>query len=170
MPVNSTNLMPAAVAVYLGWRVYRRVRKNIGRQPLRTKRMVVRITLYSFLTVLLGISAVLFGGTNVLMGLAGGLALGAGLGFYGLHLTKFEATAEGRFYTPNRYIGVGVSTLLVVRLAYRLILFSGLAGQPPAQPQLMQSPLTLFLFGLLAGYYMAYFTGLLLKGRAPGAP
>jgi hypothetical protein len=161
--------MPAAIAVYLGWRVYRRVRKNIGRQPLRSKRMIVRITLYSFLTVLLGISALLFGGTNVLMGLGGGLVLGAGLGVYGLRLTKFEATAEGRFYTPNRYIGVGVSALLVIRLAYRLILFSGVAGPPSAQPRLMQSPLTLFLFGMVAGYYVTYFTGVLLKGRELGA-
>jgi hypothetical protein len=169
MPANPTNLLPAAVAVFLGWRVFRRVRRNIGRQPLQTKRMMVRIVLYSFLTALLSVASLLFGGTTVLMALAGGLVVGAGLGVYGLELTKFERTPEGRFYTPNRYIGVGVSALLVGRLAYRLILFSGVAGEPPAQPQLMQSPLTLFLFGLLAGYYVAYFTGVLLKGRSLGA-
>jgi len=47
MPANPTNLLPAAVAVFLGWRVFRRVRKNIGRQPLQTKRMMIRIALYT---------------------------------------------------------------------------------------------------------------------------
>src|SRR5689334_20773065 len=32
--------------------------------------------------------------------------------------TKFEATAEGNFYTPHTYIGLAVSALLLGRVAY----------------------------------------------------
>jgi len=37
--------------------------------------------------------------------------------------------------------------------------------QQPAQPrpQFMGSPLTLFIFGLLAGYYMTYYAGILIR-------
>ena len=31
----------------------------------------------------------------------------------------------------------------------------------------MHSPLTLFIYGLLAGYYMAYFTGVLARSHEP---
>ena len=164
MPASPTSLVPTALVLFFGWRVFRRVRRNIGRQPLRTIRMVTRIVIYTVLTLALGTFAFLFGGSNVLAGLAGGLVLGAGLGLFGVHLTRFEVTDAGRFYTPNRYIGVGVSMLLVARLVYRVIVYSGIGNPPAMQPQIMQSPLTLFLFGLLAGYYMAYFAGVLFRG------
>jgi hypothetical protein len=36
----------------------------------------------------------------------------------------------------------------------------GGAVPAPGQPQLFQSPLTLFIFGLIAGYYLVYYIGL----------
>jgi hypothetical protein len=62
-------------------------------------------------------------------------------------------------------MGVGLSLLLVARLAYRIITLSGAVGQSRMESQLMQSPLTLFIFGLVAGYYIAYFTGVLARHR-----
>ena len=68
-------------------------------------------------SLFLGVFSLLtVGRLAVIGGLAGGLALGVPLGLYGLHLTRFETTPEGRFYTPNPYMGVGLSMLLAGRV------------------------------------------------------
>lgn len=98
------------------WGMYRRVRRNIGRQPLQPKRLILRIVIFSLISALfvfIGLEH-----PKVLLGFGGGVLLGVPLAFVGLRLTRFETTAEGRFYTPNLYIGVGLSLLLVARLAY----------------------------------------------------
>jgi xanthine/uracil permease len=158
------NIVPLAVVTLIGWRIITRIRRNIGRQPLNPNRMTLRIALYALLTVALAvISLVLVSRFDVFLGLLGGLLPGAALGLYGLHLTRFENTPEGRFYTPNPYMGAGLSLLLVGRLGYRLFALTGPDAQSRTQPQLMQSPLTMVLFGLLAGYYIAYFAGVLVR-------
>jgi NhaP-type Na+/H+ or K+/H+ antiporter len=96
---------------------------------------------------------------KMLLGMGGGILLGALLGFVGLRLTRFETTEQGHFYTPNTHIGVALSLLFVGRMLYRIWLVGG-AVPAPGQPQLFQSPLTLFIFGLIAGYYLVYYIGL----------
>ena len=166
MPVAPTNLVPAFFLFFIGWRVISRVRRNVGRQRLRPIGMIARIVIYAIITLMLGFSCMMLASkTLVFLGLLGGLVLGAGLGLYGLHLTRFESTPEGRFYTPNPYMGVGISMLLVARLGYRFLVLTGPAAQPQMQPQLFQSPLTYLVFGMLAGYYMAYFAGVLARSH-----
>jgi hypothetical protein len=79
-----------------------------------------------------------------------------------LRKTAFEATPQGLFYTPNAHIGIALSLLFVARVAYRLI---EIYMMDPTTPRDMndfaRSPLTLAVFGLLAGYYIAYAAGLI---------
>jgi hypothetical protein len=153
--------MAAPVAPFLlgimAWGVYRRVRRNIGRQPLRLGRIIVS------LVVLLLVSALLIGLSlafpKLLLGFGGGILLGAPLGFLGLRLTKFETTDQGHFFTPNTHIGIALSLLVVGRMIYRYWMFQG-ATAMGAQPQLFQSPLTLLIVGLTVGYYLVYRIGL----------
>jgi hypothetical protein len=101
--------------------------------------------------------------------LAGGLLVGGLLAVQGLRLTRFERTAQGLFYTPNAYLGSALSLLLVGRIVYRLAeLYAG--GLPAAgvPADFARSPLTLAIFGTLAGYYVAYAIGLLRwRRKAP---
>ena len=84
------------------------------------------------------------------------------LGVLGTRLTKFEATQAGLFYTPNAHLGIALSLLLVLRLGYRFVMLQ-LSGQhfDPQSMQLGASPLTMAIFGMLAGYYVTYAIGLL---------
>ena len=77
-------------------------------------------------------------------------------------LTKFERTTEGFFYTPSAHLGIALSLLFVGRLAYRLAQTYALAEQASmAWPNdFTHSPLTLVIFGTLAGYYVTYAMGL----------
>ena len=165
MPVAPNHLVPALMTSLVVWGMYRRVRRNIGRQPLQPRRLIFRIVIFSVISALfvfIGLEH-----PKVLLGFGGGVLPGALLALVGLRLTRFETTAEGRFYTPNIYIGVGLSLLLVARLAYRMILLYGNSSwADPAAPGLLQSPLTFVTFGLLAGYYIVYFIGVLLHSRS----
>ncbi|MFZ0828644.1 MAG: DUF1453 domain-containing protein [Verrucomicrobiia bacterium] len=101
---------------------------------------------------------------RLLLGIGGGLSLGVLLGWIGLRLTQFETTADGHFYIPNTPFGVALSLLLVGRLAYRFRVLRDAATASYHAPP-MQSPLTFFIIGLTAGYYIVYQTGLFLHSR-----
>lgn len=162
--MDARALAPALVLPFIAWRVYARVRRNIGEQPLRPTQLVVRAVIFGVITAVLALLAWRNGAA--LAGLAGGLAAGVPLAWLGLRLTRFETNERGHFYTPNTYIGVALSLLLVARLAYRFVQLFAAAkafGAPP--PGTLWSPLTLGVFGLLAGYYVAYSIGVVVRGR-----
>ena len=150
---------PTTIALFGGlfaWSIYRRVKRNIGQQKLRPARSIVSITIFSALTVVL----LAFAHTPaLLLGIGGGWLLGALLGLVGLKLTKFETTDAGHFYTPDTRIGVALSLLFIGRMAYRFWAIRNVAAAPHSPPP-YQSPLTYFIFGLIAGYYIIYYIGL----------
>jgi len=152
------------MVAFVAWRIYARVRRNIGRQPLQPRRMVVRIAIFSLVSALVG--AGVFMQPTLLVGLAGGFLLGVPLALLGLRLTRFEFTSSGNFYTPNTLIGVTLSALFIGRVVYRIIVLSDRSSSSPTAPEIFHSPLTLSIFGLTAGYYIAYYAGVLRRNRS----
>lgn len=156
--------------------IYRRVRRNFGRQPLRSTRLAVRVVIFAVIAVLLLVPGVM--GLQLGLGSLAGLLGGVLLGLYGVHLTSVDDTPEGRFYTPNRYIGVALTALLIGRLVYRFLVVMPMLGgaavvaqDPAAMLSVHRSPLTWAIAGLLVGYYLAYYGGLLWRvhGTLPAA-
>jgi hypothetical protein len=87
---------------------------------------------------------------------------GAALGVFGISKTKFENTPQGLYYTPNAHLGIALSALLAARVIYRMVqVYSMGPGAQPDMSDFTRSPLTLVVFGLLAGYYVAYAIGLI---------
>jgi len=147
------------------WRLYRRLRRDVGRQAFFPGRLNTRIVFFALVTVLIALPAL--GHPRILLGLAGGLLASVPLVWIGLRLTRFERVADRVYYTPNAHIGIALSLLFVGRILYRFALIYGFAvsdGRP--QPAAWSSPLTLFLFGLPAGYYIAFSAAVLVRGRA----
>jgi cytochrome b561 len=147
----------------IGWRLYRRMRRLVGRQPSRTWRHAFSVAFLPLVLTLLALGAWLAHREDTLLALAGGIAVGAGLALWGLRLTRFEKTDDGWFYTPNARIGIALMALLVVRLVYRAFELVGQSGlQPPnASQDMMRSPLTMVMLGAVLSYYAAYSAGLL---------
>lgn len=146
----------------MAWSIYRRVRRNIGRQKLKPARIALSLTIFTIASFFIITAAASH--LNLLLSFGGGLAVGGGLGFLGLRLTRFETTEEGHFYTPDMRLGIGISLLLAARLLYRFwVLRNGVdtGYHPPA----MQSPLTFFIIGLTFGYYVVYYIGLFVHTR-----
>jgi hypothetical protein len=147
--------------------VWRRVRGSFGRQPVRRNRMTGRIAIFAAVGLLLALGGL--HNPRLLEGLLGGALAGAALGLAGLRLTRFERDASGAdLYLPNPWIGSVLTVLLVARLAWRLLVAMPRLQDPAAAyagPALGNSPLTLAVFGLMIGYYICYFAGLLVHHR-----
>jgi len=160
--MTSAPVIPILFGGLIAWSIYRRVRRNIGRQKLRPRRITVSIVILSVVSILF--LSMSLQQLHLLLGISGGLLLGALLGFVGLRLTRFETTDEGHFYTPNTQIGVALSLLFIGRMAYRFWAVRNVAAAPNSSPP-FQSPLTFFIFGLIAGYYIVYYIGLFVHTR-----
>ncbi|MEP6502548.1 MAG: hypothetical protein ABJD97_04420 [Betaproteobacteria bacterium] len=170
MTVALTNtLMTVGIVALVAWRLYSRIRRAIGRQRLSPLRPWLTVTLFPLLVALLLLGSMATAGADPLVapGLAAGVLAGVALGLYGTRLTRFEATPAGLFYTPNAHLGIALSLLLVLRIGYRVLTIY-LSGQAlDAQSlQMHSSPLTLAIFGTLAGYYVTYAIGLLRWRRS----
>ncbi len=162
----SPNLIaPMVIAPLIVWRLYYRLRRNFGRQPIRPRRMWTRVAILSVLVVLFALQGL----RDPLLAewLVAGLVCGAALGRVGLHFTRFEIDGTNDCYIPNAWIGLALTALLLARLLYRFMaiwpeLSHAGAGAPPTW---QHSTLTMAFFGLWFGYYIAWYAGLLLHHR-----
>jgi hypothetical protein len=168
LPSNPSLLVSFGIAALVAWRVYARVRRMVGRQRLSRVRPWVTVSLFPALVGLLLLGSISHPASA--LAIVAGAGLGAALGIYGIRLTRFEQTPSGVFYTPNAHLGIALSLLFLGRVAYRVVqhYFSDAAvSGPPAD--FIRSPLTLLIFGTLAGYYVMYAVGL-LRRRSRVAP
>jgi hypothetical protein len=148
----------------MAWGIYRRIRRSIGKQPLRQRRSIFRLVILCIVSLLIILTGFLLN-PLILAGFGGGLLPGMLLGFLGLKLTRFETTEEGHFYIPDTRIGVGLSVLLVGRVIYRMIVLQGTMQAPGHHPPAGQSPLTYLIVGLTFGYYIVYSIGLIIHAH-----
>jgi len=150
--------LTAALVLFI---IYRRFRRNFGRQPLRPKRMIVRMAIFATVGLLLAPAAVRSMDGALAVGV--GLALGLGLGVWAAKRTRFERHQEHLHYIPHTYTGMVVSALFLGRLIYRFVIphegFSPVTARSSeaALGALYQNPLTLGIFFVLIGYYLYYY-------------
>lgn len=167
-PFDTHQIVVLAVAALVVWRVHARIRRAIGRQRLSTVRPW--LALFAFPVIFVLLLSTHLPAPRVGLAAMAGAAVGACLGVLGTRLTKFEATPAGLFYTPNAHLGIALSLLLVLRLAWRfVVLQTAGAGIDPQSLQLGASPLTMAIFGTLAGYYVTCAIGLLRWRARVGA-
>jgi hypothetical protein len=167
--MNTPWIVIVVLVPLVAWRVYSRVRRNVGRQKSRAWRHWTGAIFFPLLLVLLALAAMARPLAEA--ALAAGMVSGAALGVWGLRLTRFDRTTEGFFYTPNAYLGIALSLLLIARILYRLsevYLMRGAASAVQAQ-DFTRSPLTLLIVGLVAGYYATFAIGLLRWRRRAAA-
>jgi cytochrome b561 len=171
-PLHPSVGVSIGLLAFVAWRLATRMRRVIGRQRLSRWRPWFTAVFFPLLVLLLLLAAL--ARPEAAIALLGGCAVGVGLGFWGLRLTRFEATPQGLFYTPNPYLGVALAVLLIARLGWRYVQLFGTDVPLAASPaDYGRSPLTLLIFGMLAGYYATYAAGQLrwkLKAEAGPPP
>lgn len=157
-------LVPIVVAPLIVWRLYARTRRQFGRQPIQPKRMWTRVAILSVVTLLVATQGLI--DPRLAAGLGAGLVGGVALGALALKLTRFEIDGSNDCYFPNPWIGLALSALFIGRLLYRLmVLYPQMSHATGGYASYQRSPLTMAILGLLLGYYIAYYAGLLIHHR-----
>jgi hypothetical protein len=164
-------LLFAALFVFL---IYRRFRRNFGQQPLRPIRMQIRIGVLIVVGGLLLPTA--FRSAAFLSAMFAGAVVGVALAFWGGARTRYLRISNQLYYVPHTYTGVAVSLLFLGRLIYRVVqLYTSTHAARSAAAEaskqafvpssMLSSPLTLGLFFVLMGYYVCYYSIVLLKSK-----
>ncbi|MBS0381940.1 MAG: DUF1453 domain-containing protein [Proteobacteria bacterium] len=157
---------PLVLAPLIVWRLYARTRRNFGRQPIRPKRMWIRVGILAAVALLVASRG--FIEPRLAVGLAVGLGGGVVLGAVALRLTRFEIDGQNDCYFPNPWIGLALTALFIGRLLYRFMVLYPVMSQAATSggyATYQRSPLTMAILGLLIGYYIAYYVGLLIHHR-----
>lgn len=190
MNFDPQHLVSALIpTVFVFFIMYRRVRRNFGKQKLNRGYMIFRMVLLCVVGALLLIPT-FFSQELAVMTIIGA-AVGVGLALWAAKHTRF-LNEDGRlYYIPHSYTGMVVTALFVGRLAYRVFVMS----QPHAaittdyQPGmgdfsylsgLYHNPWTRLVFFILIGYYVYYYWFVLheskhlkpedMEGGVPVAP
>jgi len=161
-----TPVVAAVVAPLVLWRMYSRIKRLTSRQLSKTWRHRTTLVFFPLLVLALAAGAV-NNGPIVLVALGAGLPLGLALGRIAIGKTRFEQVGDEFYFTPHAPIGMLIALLFMGRMAYRAYEYYALGSLE--HHEFVTSPLTLFIFGLLAGYYMTYAFGLLAWRRAVAA-
>lgn len=169
-PGHPSLLISLLIGTLVVWRFYTRIRRMVVRQKLSNVRPWITACALPVVVVLFAIRSI--AQPPSLAALLGGVVAGIGLGIYGLRLTRFENTPEGLYYTPSAHLGIALSVLLIGRVGYRALQMYSVAdvsSTPPPVP-FTGTPITLLIFGALAGYYVTYAIGLLRWRRSVLSP
>jgi hypothetical protein len=170
---------PYLIAALVVFAMYRRLRRSFGRQPLRPRRMTVRIVLLAVVACALlplALRSVQFLTAELI-----GAVLGVGLGLWGAERTRFVMFRGKLHYVPHTYTGIAVSLLFLGRVVYRLVqVYSTLHAAHAAHASavnaadpangfgssgMVRSPLTVGIFFVLMGYYVCYYSLVLWKSK-----
>lgn len=157
MPPTPSPVVIAILAPLVLWRFYSRFKRLTMRQHSRTWRH--RTTLVFFPLLLVMVSLASIGAPWALAALACGLGLGGALGRMAISKTRFEKVGDEFYFTPHGPIGIAVAVLFFGRLGYRAWEFYAYGAT--THHDFVRSPLTMLIFGIMAGYYMLYAVGLL---------
>ncbi|TFW29225.1 hypothetical protein [Massilia horti] len=158
MPPTPSPVVVAILAPLVMWRFYSRFKRLTTRQRSRTWRHRTTLVFFPLLLLMVGLASM--AAPWALVALACGLGLGGTLGRLAISKTKFEKVGDDEFYfTPHGPIGMAVAALFFGRLGYRAWEFY--AHGAASHHEFVRSPLTMLIFGIMAGYYMLYAVGLL---------
>ena len=157
-------LLPLLLIVLMPVILIQRYRMGSARRRARawTTALNVAVMTFSAICFLIGAAVTTVWVDNAFTGAAAGIALGAVLGIVGLALTRWEPTAVGLHYTPNRWLVLFVTFVVSARVAYGLwrswiVAQSGVYGTPMVLA--FGIPESLAAGGLVIGYYVAYAVG-----------
>lgn len=174
-----STLTPVILVLVVLVVLFRRVRSLTTRQKISPPAMLGRLAIFLVLgglVLLFALAQPLILGSALV-----GLILGVGVAWVGLRLTRIEKHPDGVYYTPNKYIGLGVFALFLLRLVYRIATVAMTADTLSAPPGsrspstvlalYSSDPLTTSVYFILIGYYVCYYGVLLFRfRRLPATP
>jgi hypothetical protein len=164
-------LLPVALLVLMPLVLIQRYRAGSARRPARlwvaTLTLVAVSTSAMFFLVAAAVTNLWI--PKALGAAAAGLGVGCVLGGLGLMLTRWEATPGAFYYTPNRWVILGITLVVSARILYGLwrswaVAQAGLSGA--ALVTAFGVADSLAAGAAVLGYQLAYSAGLRWRIRA----
>lgn len=177
--MNATMMIAVPLALFVGYRVVRRVRRTFVWQTWSVRKLRFSLAILS----IVGLIFFLEGARQPvsLLSNALGLALGAALAYWGAAMTRFEQRDGEPMYRPNPWIGGAITALFLGRLGCRMyvmlqpeVFADGFSFRAASPFQSMGGSWTSGLMLVMFAYYITYYAILLrrVKGyvseRPPG--
>lgn len=163
--MNTQIIIFALLAFFILHRVYRRLRRNFGWQPLNSRRLQVStviMTIFGFILFISGSSHI----SSLISDLAG-TALGIILATCSAAMTRFEQREGQLHYMPNLWIGMIVTLLFLIRFLFRFyVAFTQTGVSSAEQWQGITGGWTAGLMFVMISYYATYNLFLLRKQKA----
>ncbi|KRF13550.1 CcdC protein domain-containing protein [Paenibacillus sp. Soil787] len=169
------NIVFIFLGIFILYRIFLRVRRNIGWQQLNPGKMQV-LTAIFFIVGLIFLIEGAFHPISLISDIAG-ILIGLILAYFGAVMTRFEQR-DGRWYfRPNTWMGSLVTAIFFGRLIYRLYEMYTLGNLGGSQGGLTltdrlatmgynaESPWTSGLLLVMFAYYILYYIILLRKQK-----
>ncbi|MFC3797944.1 hypothetical protein [Cohnella sp. GCM10012308] len=142
--------------------LYRRIRRTVGFQLLRPRRLQIRIGIFSVIGIIL--IAAGFVHPIVFAADAAGLALGGLLAWFAIRHSIVEKRSDGLYYRTHVVIESLVIALFIGRIAYRFLFAmqgaqtaANAGGGADSLEQYGRDPWTAAIFFILIAYYAGYY-------------
>jgi len=148
--------------------IYRRFRRNFGKQRLRPSYLIFRMVLLCVVGASLVLSS-LFSREMALVTILGA-GIGVALALWAAKHTRFLKEDGVLYYIPHTYAGMVVSALFLGRLVYRFVVLSSSKysviaidgqnmgpGDFGGMSGIYHNPVTRLVFFILIGYYVYYY-------------
>jgi hypothetical protein len=164
------NLIIIIVGALILYRIFLRVRRNIGWQQLNPGKMKLLTTIF----VIIGLIFLIEGAFHLvsLISDIAGILFGVILAYYGGLMTRIEQRDGSWYYRPSIWIGSLVTVLFLGRLTYRIYeayTLGNLAGSQGGLTSIgydANTPWTSGLLLIMFAYYVVYYNILLRKHSA----
>jgi len=145
------------LAIFLVWRVYKRVQKMMASQRSIMSRHYTGVGVFGGM-VLVALSETL-NQPVIMTALLAATGIGIGWGVYALQKTRFNEQTV--FYTPPANIGMVIAMLFFARLMQLGMEYYISQGPGTVAPAFTDSPVTMAAVGLFGGYFGTYSAGLM---------
>ncbi len=155
-------LIPAAFVLFI---MYRRVRRNFGKQKLNSGYLIFRMALLCVVGILMLIPT--FFSQELAVVTIIGAGIGVGLAIWAAKHTRFLNQDGILYYLPHSYTGMVVTALFVGRIAYRVFVMAQphtvvMTDWNPGMSDfgfssIYHNPVTRLVFFILIGYYVYYY-------------
>jgi uncharacterized membrane protein len=154
----------ALIAIFVLYRIFRRLRRNFGWQRLNSRKLQMSTAILTILGIVL--FALGASHKSSLISDVAGIVIGVILAYIGAAMTRFEQREGHLHYLPNTWIGAIVTVLFLGRILYR-IYFAATQTDLAAADRLQSvtGGWTAGLMLVMVSYYVVYNIFLLSKQK-----
>ncbi len=147
----------------------RRIRRSIGFQKYNEPLLIIRIVLFSIISLLFLAFAMLYPMAFVSDGV--GIIAGLILAYIATNHAQFEKREDGLYFKTHIWVEIVVIALFLARFVYRIIIVKDMFQPNQSEQdiqnrmQSMRDPITGSVLFAFCTYYIGYFSFILNEGK-----